>query len=385
MAEMNDSPAVASRWRPVPPLAAPVEVAAASARGPVSGLPVGETAFASPAAGWAVVGTPTDYRLLYTQDAGVTWTPQLAWYGAHYGTVSAFDARRAGLVLAADSVNGYPVGSGGYGAIFAGTEDAGATWRLGSPPDRQGHGFCLLTPRHGWLLIGVLRHPARSDLARTEDGGATWCRIEGPDDLPCTQVGFSSATDGLLFAADRHRADLLFVTNDGGTTWTREPLAPAPGVPARAETWLRPAIRPGAGPLLLLRAMSRREDARPPWEGTFAYVPSGGGEPGWSGPYRLPMRPTVGHEDIAVPGTDGRVWAASGHDLWVADHPAGAWEHRPVLLSAEEVIADLAPVGEGVLWLTTTRYPAPGTPPSGELYRSEDDGRHWIRLSLESG
>src|SRR6266536_1289865 len=132
MAGMNDRPAAELRWRAVPPLAAPVEVAAASAPRQVSGLPVGDTAFASPAAGWAVVGTPPDYRLLYTEDAGATWTSQMGWYGQHYGRVSAFDDRRAGLVLAADRVNGYPVGIGGYGAVFAGTEDAGATWRLGS-------------------------------------------------------------------------------------------------------------------------------------------------------------------------------------------------------------------------------------------------------------
>jgi hypothetical protein len=368
--------AAALKWRAVPPLAALVEVAAALAPRQVSGLPVGETAFASPTAGWAVVGRRADYRLLYTEDAGATWKPQLAWYGMHYGKVSAFDARRAGLVLAADHVNGYPVGRGNCETVFASTEDAGVTWTLGSPPDRQGSSFYFLTPRHAWELVAVLDRPARKDLARTEDGGATWCRIEGPDNLPRIQVAFSSATDGLLVAADRHRADLLYVTADGGTTWTREPLTAPPGVPASAETWLRPVVRPGVGVLLLLRALSRRK-------GTFAYSRRSGGH-SWSGPYRLPMTPTRSRDDLLVLGGDARAWAASGHDVWVADHIAGPWEHRPVPLSEEENIADIAPVGQGVLWLTTTRGHPMAPTPSGELYRSEDDGVRWTRLSAAS-
>jgi len=257
-------------------------VAAAAPR-QVSGLPVGATAFASPAAGWAVSGALAGFRLLYTEDAGATWTPQLAWYGAHYGKVSAFDSRRAGLVLGmwrkAAEVNGYPVGGGQVfagapdagAAWFAGTQDAGATWTLGTPPDRQGSMFHFLTPRQVWLLISVLGHYPRTEMARTEDGGATWSRIECPDD-GFIRFAFSSATDGLAVAADRHRADILYATTDGGTIWTRESLAAPPGVPASAETWLIPVIRPGVGTLLLLRALSRRESSRPRWEATFAYA-----------------------------------------------------------------------------------------------------------------
>jgi hypothetical protein len=61
------------RWRAVPAVAAPVEVPAASAPRYVSGLAVGETrraAFATPTAGWAMVGAPAVCWLLYTEDLG---------------------------------------------------------------------------------------------------------------------------------------------------------------------------------------------------------------------------------------------------------------------------------------------------------------------------
>jgi hypothetical protein len=55
-----------------------------------------------------------------------------------------------------------------------------------------------------------------------------------------------------------------------------------------------------------------------------------------------------------------------------------------VPLPDDEIIADIAPAGHGVLWLTTTRGHPMVPTPSGELYRSEDDGAHWIRLSVAS-
>jgi len=346
---------------------------------------VGETAFATPAAGWAMVGAPAVCRLLYTEDAGATWTPQLAWQGAPIGRLTAFDACRAGLVLGltpeANDVNGYPVGGGDYAAVFASTEDAGTTWTVGSAPDPKAFTgmFHFLTPRRLWLLTAPIGHYPRTDVARTEDGGATWTKNGSPENLPFTQVAFSTVTDGLLIAAEGFRNDILYVTGDGGTTWTRQPLAPPPGLPATAETLLSPVIRSG-DPVLLLRAYSRRQST-PRWAGSYAYLGTDRGQT-WSGPHRLPMAPSWTQPDLAVPGRDGRFWAASGHDIWVADDLGGPWRHQPAQLPADQLIANIAPVGDGVLWLTTTRYPSPGTPPSGMLYRSEDDGEHWARLAV---
>jgi len=83
-------------------------------------------------------------------------------------------------------------------------------------------------------------------------------------------------------------------------------------------------------------------------------------------------------------GAGGRIWAGSGHDLWVADDLGGPWEHRPVPLPADEKISDVAAVGTGVLWLTTTCHPGPGTAPSGRLYRTDSEGAVWTLVPVES-
>ena len=327
--------------------------------------------------------------VLRTEDAGATWTRQLAWTGGIHSRLWGFDAQRAGLVLGMDfgrdhEVNGQPVAVGEFFySYLAGTSDGGATWTLGSAPDRQGGGTHFLTPQQIWLLIHVSGSElGRSDLAFTGDGGATWSRIEGQDELAVIDVAFSSVTHGLLVATELRRADILYRTTDGGLTWTRQHLTPPPGMPKRAETWLFPVMTPEVGNLLTLRAVSRRESTpRPAWEGTYAYARDG---EGWTGPHRLPTAPaSIGH-DLLVPDPDGRLWCADEHNVWAGDNLDGPWRPVPWKGTGEdpigpgyapvpELIESIWPVGGGVLWLTSTY---------GCLYRSDDDGAHWVRISI---
>jgi photosystem II stability/assembly factor-like uncharacterized protein len=392
----------AAEWTAAPAANTPIEVAAAAAPRQVSGLEVGVTAFASPTAGWAFVGAPAVCRLLYTDDAGATWRTQLAWDGNILGRLTAFSAREAGLALGltpyADTVNGYPVSGGDYTAVFARTRDAGATWTLASPPHpvKTFTGlFHFRTPQHLWALMRPFGRHTWTLLTRTQDGGASWQLTEDRGDRPLVHVAFSSSTDGVAVAVDDQRSDILYTTDDGGDTWTRTILPPPP-VPTNAMATLTPSVRTGTPTLLILQVGTRPKQAPAGWTGTYAYLRDG---QGWSGPHRLPKTHTG--PELAVVGADGRFWAASGQDLWVAKTLAGPWEHRPVPLSGEhpgtppwdprlvplpslEVIADIAPVGDGVVWLTTTHGASIGSVPSGKLYRSEDDGAHWTRLAVES-
>lgn len=384
---------------PEPTTGGPMRLTARATAPVAPGLGAGRTAFASPTAGWACLGGPTDHVLMRTDDGGATWHPRLSWRGQQPGPLTAFDADRAAVILGLwpphTEVNGRRVAADRPVALAAGTDDGGATWTLS--PSLDPHGF--MGACH-FLAPHRLRLPSRPDrydepwrLAGTDDGGATWTSAAGPDGLPILQAAFTTDRDGVLVTIDRRRADVLWTTRDGGETWTRTPLPAPPEVPAHATTWLTPVVQPGRPALLLLRA-ERHNQAPAPWAGTYAYLDVGGS---WAGPYRLPMTPSG--PDIGVAGPDGRFWAAAGHDLWDADDLAGPWRHRTVPLRAEhlraepwdrtlapvlttEVVADLAPVGAGVLWLTSTHGAGLGGVPSGRLFRSDDDGDTWTELTV---
>lgn len=417
----------APAWRPEPSLAPPTVLSALPAGTQVSGFDVGVTAFTSPSEGWAVVGGLHDCWLLRTDDAGETWTPQLA-SPTQIRTLSAFGAREAGLVVnvapARHKVNGHAVAAGDdYGHVMVGTQDTGRTWTVGTPPrPKELTGMYLLSARRlwavarvaparrevvhtddggaSWVSVEFSRDPGIYLLVRTDDGGASWASVPCLIDYPATGVAFSSAGHGVLTAADR-LAEVLYATGDGGQTWTRVTLPPPPGVPRSAEILLHPVIKPGAPALLVLAAGPGRGSGQGGWRGHYAYVQDGALHQ-WSGPYRLPssqMGPDVPFK--LAPGADGRLWVAAGHDVWVAPALDGPWEHRPVPLPGvqmlgaswdprlaplptETVIADIAPVSDGVVWLTSTRGRGLGGVPSGELYRSEDDGVRWTKLMVES-
>jgi hypothetical protein len=133
-------------------------------------------------------------------------------------------------------------------------------------------------------------------------------------------------------------------------------------------------VFPVQGTLLTLRAVSRGGSvARPRWEGTYGYELT---DDSWAGPHRLPMPPAAIGPDLLVPAPDGRLWGASGHDVWVGGDLTGPWRHLRVPLPDEEHIKDICPAGDGVLWATTSAGMA-----GGGLYRS-DDGAHWTRLTV---
>lgn len=104
-------------------------------RSGVSGDVVRASTFASATTGWAAVraDTPPISCLLRTEDAGTTWTCQLAWSGDVLGRLHAFDGHRASLLLGLRSgfrneINGLPVAAGEpFYHFVAGTQDAGAT------------------------------------------------------------------------------------------------------------------------------------------------------------------------------------------------------------------------------------------------------------------
>jgi photosystem II stability/assembly factor-like uncharacterized protein len=100
------------------------------------------------------------------------------------------------------------------------TDDAGATWRVVRTPPRT-RAVRFVTPSLGFAGARGVSCPHRSQLWRTEDGGATWLALAGtcgPD-----YVDIDPVTTDLVVTAQTYGYDLpgnvIRRSRDGGATW----------------------------------------------------------------------------------------------------------------------------------------------------------------------
>jgi photosystem II stability/assembly factor-like uncharacterized protein len=117
--------------------------------------------------------------------------------------------------------------AGGRGVLLK-TEDGGARWRaVRSPTEDALRDVIFVNATTGWLLCErslYQQHTPeqpRSYLMKTEDGGATWRRIN------VTGANADTALAGLVFADEQRgwvfgEEGALYATADGGATWLRQ-------------------------------------------------------------------------------------------------------------------------------------------------------------------
>jgi len=147
-----------------------------------------------------------------------------------------------------------PVNANGQTTIQSwSTSDGGATWSaagsfavLGFSPGLVG-ALDFVDPLHGWFSQ-LQDDPGVTGTALydTVDGGARWSQIavvgttgpadarqKGPPPVGCVQLtaAFISATTGWLTGTCSSGPPPLYVSHDGGLSWTYQPLAPIPGSP----------------------------------------------------------------------------------------------------------------------------------------------------------
>jgi len=112
------------------------------------------------------------------------------------------------------------------------TSDGGKTWAsspLGTA-NTESRGAAayvdFVDPDHGWVVVKLVSGSNFSigNLYRTVDGGASWAKLAIPIGDP---VRFTTETDG--WAAGGPAGDQLYVTRDGGKSWSPVDIEPPPG------------------------------------------------------------------------------------------------------------------------------------------------------------
>ena len=159
---------------------------------------------------WAVGANGT---IVHTADGGYKWTAQVS------GTTAALHG-----VDFIDTDSGWAVGA--HGTILH-TSTGGATWSAqtsGTTVDLYGVDFVDAT--HGWAVGWTEPVPGGTVLA-TSDGGQTWTAQDVGVNPPWfNSVSFADAKHGCA-AGIGPSADKVYVTGDGGRTWSPKPSGAA--------------------------------------------------------------------------------------------------------------------------------------------------------------
>ena len=168
----------------------------------------------------ALVGKPGQERLYRSDDTGDTWR-----IAGRLPQSQAGDGSLRTLALAPpDSSTLFVVGDQ---SIWA-SVDEGRTWASAQPLPREITGKDKLLATVDAQQPGWIYATAGVGLWRSRDGGQSW--DQAGDLPPLTEVAtVASAADrpGLLYLGGR---GLVFVSNDGGTTWTASALPNAQGL-----------------------------------------------------------------------------------------------------------------------------------------------------------
>jgi len=255
-----------------------------------------------------------------TADGGRTWQQQLTWDGP--GPVQ--------VRFSADGAQGLVVGQGGV-PIFT-TADGGAHWQRMALP-AQATQVALqyfLDAREGWIITYLNEAtPGIAGVFHTGDGGQTWTqttRLDVNQDFSHGQAGgslqgnlvFSDSSTGWLttFASSGTGITpvqpFLYVTHDGGKTWTVQTFAPPAGVVLNSSTAI---FRPPAffndrdGVELVIQQTVPAGGGAPTLGGTYAYTTTDGGDH-WSAPQAVAVPAGNFAPDFTM--LDTRTWLLFG-------------------------------------------------------------------------
>lgn len=218
----------------VSPSAVSTASAAMSFRDPGGSVyrgPVDEMQRLDATSGWALVGSLSPSYLMFTDDAGATWRDGTPAGMVTNPWIELLDADHGWMVqsMAADPRST---------SLILRTSDGGRDWTSSALPVR-GYAWAAIsfvTPEVGYLVVTTTNYPkSQTTVYATADGGSTWRRVGAiPGDWqfwpPNAPLVFFTPDDGLFVSGTALR------THDGGKTWTAIDLPPRPAdVPAGAN------------------------------------------------------------------------------------------------------------------------------------------------------
>lgn len=256
----------------------------------------------------------------HTTDGGVNWN-----------SVSVPFSR--GDIKFLDQNNGWAladlgVGAGSNAVAVYQTTDGGTTWNQSfvNDPNNSNAGDSLplgglkfgITPLNitsAWVY-GTIYAPGTAYLYRTDDSGHLWKQAsvslpEGADaaELSIEQVKFVTPTDGFLVM--RMTSDsvnlAVYVSNDGGNTWSLTPTLIPVGGPADFLS-VEEAVIYNGSQFYVTRDAARTWSIIPPdvnFSDTFAVMDFVDPNTGWV----ITMDPTTGHRSLYRTGDGGAIWS----------------------------------------------------------------------------
>jgi photosystem II stability/assembly factor-like uncharacterized protein len=314
--------------------------------------------------GWAL----TDAAVVRTQDGGATWynvTPARL-YGAP--TSSFFlDANTGWVTISgADPTNG----------TLYHTTDGGVTWT--STPVPFGGGFIkFVDPMLGWQLVGLgagMSHEAVA-VFRTSDGGTTWSQVFIDD------PSVSGSSDSLPLVGDKNGITALdanhgwvtgaqpsddfiyiYMTQDGGTTWSHQNLTMPAGYSGAMTSADLPVFfgtNEAVLPVLLFATNNS----------TDFYVSHDGGQT-WTATTPVAQG---GFLAVASP-TDFFVWDGSA-PLNVSNDAGASWSTVTPNVNIKDNMVSMQFVNATTGWALTSDSSSHRT-----LYKTTDGGKTWATI-----
>jgi photosystem II stability/assembly factor-like uncharacterized protein len=343
-----------------------------------SNLHLAAVDFVGPTTGWVAATLDSgSFAVLFTSDAGSTWTRQLAGRtDQRTFYLRFFDSRRGVLGL-----------MGPRPAMYR-TTDGGQTWsqRPMSPAEYL-LSMSFVDPDHGWLLLHT------GALLRTADGGDHWTHLNAPVAAgdEAYRVQFSDRDVGWLVTASVK--PVAYKSVDGGVSWYQLPLpTPVGGWPGDGEFFVAAQPTHGAGVVATVVNLPPFVGRSGVGERVVAYPPLtvrafDGGLPVWYS-YAIFADATPGGDLRAQTTVEANRWPTetqAPNQVQLGSLDGGAtWADGGATWSATRNIAVLKPLG-GSLQVLDSRHAWYGAMAGGTramLEMTADAGQTWEMIGL---